>query len=134
MIIFNNKLIPVNSLLFAILSEKVTNKFYVSKNIKWQSYSFVSKEVFRRLGKHYLPNSTYQRLCIHLFTTISLPARNRELQPHDTEWRTRSHVSEISIDINKSIKLNCGIIWVPFVRKKRSWCRIASSGKTAKAE
>ena len=61
-----------------------------------------------RLGKHYLPNTTYQRLYIHLFSTISLPARNRELQPHDTERSTRSHVSEISIDNNKSIEVGLG--------------------------
>ena len=39
-------------------------------------------------------NTTYLTLHIkeHSFTTTSLPARNRESQPHDTEWSTRSHV------------------------------------------
>ena len=39
---------------------------------------------------------------------MSLQARNRELQPHDIEWSTRSHASEISIDNNMSIEVRLG--------------------------
>ena len=39
---------------------------------------------------------------------MSLPARSQESQPHDIEWSTRAHVSEISIDNNKSIEVGLG--------------------------
>ena len=65
----------------------------------------------RRLGKHYLPNATYLRLYTHsplLHRRHENESHCPELQLRDTEWSTRSHVSEISIDNNKSIEVGLG--------------------------